>query len=100
MPANFIHHYLLMNKFMNTAGSGFVLFVLPTSELLNRLIKTTVYIPEMLQSSSSNPLLWTLCNMEHLSSSSLPHWQPKLVYKCALKAGRVKQSAPWGNKHA
>lgn len=85
---------------MITAGSGFVLFVLPTSELLNRLIKTTVYIPEMLQSSSSNALLWTLCNMEHLSSCSLPHWQPELVYKCALKAGGVKKSAPWGNKHA
>lgn len=53
MPANFIHHYLLTNRFMNTDGSGFVLFVLPKSELLNRLIKTTVYVPEKLRSSSS-----------------------------------------------
>lgn len=57
MSANFIHHYLLTNKAMNTAGSGFRLFALPTSELLNRLIKTTAYVPETLWSSSSNPLL-------------------------------------------
>lgn len=57
MSANFIHHYLLTNKVMNTAGLGFRLFALPTSELLNRLIKTTAYVPEMLWSSSSNPLL-------------------------------------------
>lgn len=48
MSANFIHYYLLRNKFMNTAGSGFRLFVLPTSELLNRLMKTTAYVPETL----------------------------------------------------
>lgn len=57
MSANFIHHYLLTNKAMSTAGSGFRLFALPTSELLNRLIKTTAYVPETLWSSSSNPLL-------------------------------------------
>lgn len=57
MSANFIHHYLQRNKFMNTAGSGFRLFFLPTSELLNRLIKTTAYVPETLWSSSCNSLL-------------------------------------------
>lgn len=50
MSANFIHHYLVRNKFMNTAGSGFRLFALSTSELLNRLIKTTAYVPETLWS--------------------------------------------------
>lgn len=45
MSANFIHPYLLRNKFMNTAGSGFRLFALSTSELLKQVIQDYCLCP-------------------------------------------------------